>query len=108
MATEAQSMQAGAETREPVNPPPTVSLVRRFFAVEGMAILAVLALLIALFMIAAPRTFLGYRIYMAFLASVPPPIILALGLTFVVIAGEMDLSFPSMVAFASYVFSALF
>jgi simple sugar transport system permease protein len=73
-----------------------------------MAILAVLALLIVLFMISAPRTFLGYRIYMAFLANVPPPIILALGLTFVVIAGEMDLSFPSIVAFASYVFSALF
>ena len=73
-----------------------------------MAILAVLALLIVLFMISAPRTFLGYRIYMAFLASVPPPIILALGLTFVVIAGEMDLSFPAIVAFASsHVFSAL-
>src|SRR5882724_5106588 len=101
-------MQVGAETQKHAEPAPTVSLVRRFFAVEGMAILVVLGLLIALFMVAAPRTFLGYRIYMAFLASVPPPLILALGLTFVVIAGEMDLSFPSIVAFASYVFSALF
>ena len=101
-------MQAGAKAHKHSDPAPTVSLVRRFFAIEGMAIIVVLALLIALFMVSAPRTFLGYRIYMAFLASVPPPIILALGLTFVVIAGEMDLSFPSIVAFASYVFSALF
>jgi simple sugar transport system permease protein len=101
-------MQAGAEAQKHAEPAPTVSPVRRFFAVEGMAILVVLGLLIALFMVSAPRTFLGYRIYMAFLASVPPPLILALGLTFVVIAGEMDLSFPSIVAFASYVFSALF
>jgi simple sugar transport system permease protein len=101
-------MPAGVDTRKHAGAPPGLSLVRRFFAVEGMAILAVLALLIAIFMIFAPRTFLGYRIYMTFLANVPPPVILALGLTFVVIAGEMDLSFPSVVAFASYVFSALF
>lgn len=81
---------------------------RRLFAIEGMAILVVFALLIVIFMIAAPRTFLGYRIYMTFLANVPPPMILALGLTFVVVAGEMDLSFPAIVAFASYVFAALF
>ena len=90
-------MQAGAKAERPTEQPQRSSLVRRFFAVEGMAILAVLALLIVLFMISAPRTFLGYRIYMAFLANVPPPIILALGLTFVVIAGEMDLSFPAIV-----------
>ena len=33
---------------------------------------------------------------------------IALGLTLVATAGEMDLSFPSIVAFASYVFSILF
>ncbi|MBN9027674.1 MAG: ABC transporter permease, partial [Rhizobiales bacterium] len=85
-----------------------LSLSRRIFAVEGMAILAVFALLIAIFMVTAPQTFLGYRIYMTFLANVPPPMILALGLTFVVVAGEMDLSFPSIVAFSSYVFAILF
>ncbi|MCP4384278.1 MAG: ABC transporter permease, partial [Hyphomicrobiales bacterium] len=59
-------------------------------------------------MITAPRAFLGYRVYMSFMASVPPPLIIALGLTLVATAGEMDLSFPSVVAFASYVFSVLF
>ena len=61
-----------------------------------------------LFCIAAPRAFLGYRLYMSFMASVPPPMIIALGLTLVAVAGEMDLSFPSIVAFSSYVFSALY
>jgi simple sugar transport system permease protein len=101
-------MPSAADPRDRSLRAPRLPLLRRFFALEGTAIIVVLALLIALFMVSAPRTFLGYRIYMAFLASVPPPLVLALGLTFVVIAGEMDLSFPSIVAFASYVFSALF
>ena len=65
-------------------------------------------LLVILFCIAAPRAFLGYRLYMSFMASVPPPMIIALGLTLIAVAGEMDLSFPSVVAFSSYVFSALY
>ncbi len=80
----------------------------RFFKIEGTAIALVFAVLIILFMITAPRAFLGYRVYMSFMASVPPPLIIALGLTLVATAGEMDLSFPSIVAFASYVFSYLF
>ena len=79
-----------------------------FFRIEGTAIALVFVVLVILFMITAPRAFLGYRVYMSFMASVPPPLIIALGLTLVATAGEMDLSFPSVVAFASYVFSVLF
>lgn len=79
-----------------------------FFKIEGTAIALVLALLILLFMITAPRAFMGFRVYMSFMATVPPPMIIALGLTLVVVAGEMDLSFPSIVAFSSYVFCYLF
>ncbi|MCX5516448.1 ABC transporter permease [Kaistia algarum] len=82
--------------------------VAAFFKVEGTAIAFVLLLLILLFMITAPRAFMGYRVYMSFMANVPPPMIIALGLTLVVVAGEMDLSFPSVVAFASYVFCSLY
>jgi simple sugar transport system permease protein len=84
------------------------SFVERLTKVEGVAIALVLVLLIMLFMFTAPRAFTGYRIYMSFMATVPPPLIIALGLTLVATAGEMDLSFPSVVAFASYVFSALY
>ncbi|NOZ31769.1 MAG: ABC transporter permease [Alphaproteobacteria bacterium] len=82
--------------------------VGRLAKIEGAAIALVLILLLVLFMFTAPRAFTGYRIYMSFLATVPPPMIIALGLTLVATAGEMDLSFPSIVAFSSYVFSALY
>jgi simple sugar transport system permease protein len=82
--------------------------VAGFFKIEGTATALVFLVLIVLFMITAPRAFLGYRVYMSFMASVPPPLIIALGLTLVATAGEMDLSFPSVVAFASYVFGFLF
>lgn len=75
---------------------------------EGTATALVFFALVVLFMITAPRAFTGYRIYVSFMATVPPPLIIALGLTLVAAAGEMDLSFPSTVAFGSYVFGVLF
>ncbi|MBB3930238.1 simple sugar transport system permease protein [Kaistia hirudinis] len=93
---------AHADKSAPSNP------VAAFFKIEGTAIALVFALLVILFMLTAPRAFLGYRVYMSFMANVPPPMIIALGLTLVVVAGEMDLSFPSVVAFASYVFCILY
>jgi simple sugar transport system permease protein len=80
----------------------------RIAKVEGVAIAVVFLLLVVMFCFAAPRAFLGYRLYMSFMASVPPPMIIALGLTLVAVTGEMDLSFPSIVAFSSYIFSILF
>ena len=82
--------------------------VSGLFKIEGAAIALVFLILVVLFMFTAPRAFFGYRIYMSFMATVPPPLIIALGLTLVATAGEMDLSFPSIVAFSSYVFCFLF
>ncbi len=93
---------AHADKRASANP------VAAFFKIEGTPIAFVFLLLILLFMLTAPRAFMGFRVYMSFMANVPPPMIIALGLTLVVVAGEMDLSFPSIVAFASYVFCALY
>ena len=59
-------------------------------------------------MIVAPETFLGVYIYMSFLSTVTPPLILGLGLTFVIASGEIDLSFPAVVAFSGFVFSYLY
>jgi simple sugar transport system permease protein len=82
--------------------------LKNFFKIEGTATALVFTILVILFMITAPRAFTGYRIYMSIMASVPPALIIALGLTLVASAGEMDLSFPSTVAFGSYVFGLLF
>jgi simple sugar transport system permease protein len=74
----------------------------RLGRVEGLPIIAVLLALTGMFMAAAPQVFLGSRIYLSFLTTVPPVLILALGLTLVITAGEIDLSFPSVVAFSGY------
>jgi predicted ABC-type sugar transport system permease subunit len=71
-------------------------------------IINVLLVLVAVFMIAAPQVFLGYRIYMSFLATVPPQLMLALGLTLVIASGEIDLSFPSVIAFSGFLFAWAF
>ena len=61
--------------------------------------------LLGLFMLAGPRSFLAWPIYESFLSTIPLFGILALGLTVVVAAGEMDLCFPSTLAVAGLGFA---
>src|SRR5215218_7364018 len=75
---------------------------------EGLPIIVVFALLLGLFMYAAPQVFLAPNIYTTFLSTLPPLVLLAVGLTFVIGAGEIDLSFPSVIAFSGFVFAVLF
>ena len=70
--------------------------------VEGLPIIAVWVVLVAIFMATAPEVFLHWPIYHSFLTTVPPVLLLALGLTLVIAAGEIDLSFPSVIAFSGY------
>lgn len=76
--------------------------------IEGLPIMAVFALLLALFMGTAPEVFLRPNIYTTLLSTAPPLILLAAGLTFVIGAGEIDLSFPAVIAFSGFVFAVLF
>ena len=66
------------------------------------------ALLLLLFMWRRRRCFSAPYIYMTFLSSLPPLMLLATGLTFVIGAGEIDLCFPSIIAFSGFVFAVLF
>ena len=79
-----------------------------FGRLEGLPIGIVLAVLYVVFAFTAPRVFTGYRIYMSFFQTVPPMLVLALGLTFIITAGEIDLSFPAIVALAGFVFTWCF
>ncbi len=72
---------------------------------EGLPIIVVFAALVGLFMATAPEVFLSLPIYRSFLTTVPPILILALGLTLVITAGEIDLSFPSVIAFSGFLLS---
>ena len=65
----------------------------------------VLAVMYVVFVFTAPTVFTGYRIYMSFFQTVPPMLVLAIGLTFIITAGEIDLSFPAVVALSGFVFT---
>ena len=76
--------------------------------IEGLPIIVVFVLLLGLFMVTAPQVFLAPFIYTTFLSTLPPLILLAVGLTFVIGSGEIDLSFPAIIGFAGFVFAVLF
>jgi len=63
-----------------------------------VGIIAVFVVIWAFFIIAAPDTFLSRQIYLAFMSTTPFFGITALILTILIIAGEIDLSFPSIMA----------
>jgi simple sugar transport system permease protein len=62
----------------------------------------------AIFLIGNPRVFTGAHIYYSLMSTVPFIGILALSVTLVVILGEMDLSFPSVLGISSWVFATTF
>jgi simple sugar transport system permease protein len=59
----------------------------------------------SVFVIGAPAVFLSPQIYQAFMSTTPFFAIMALPLTLVVITGEIDLSFPSIMAISMTTFS---
>lgn len=76
--------------------------------IEGLPIIIVFATLLALFMYTAPLVFLQPFIYTTFLSTLPPLILLAIGLTFVIGSGEIDLCFPAIIGLSGFVFAVLF
>lgn len=82
--------------------------IAKLVKIEGLTIIGVFITLMVFFIITAPRVFTGYRIYMSFLQTVPPLLILALGLTLVITAGEIDLSFSAIIAFSGFIFCYIF
>ncbi|MEJ2748114.1 MAG: hypothetical protein P8183_09440, partial [Anaerolineae bacterium] len=81
----------------PVKEPFVLTRFLRSYATQ-LGILGVFAIVWVFFIISAPETFLSSRIYRAFMSSIPFFAIMAMPLTIAVIAGEMDLSFPSIMA----------
>lgn len=80
--------------------------VSKFLRRNGtqLGIFAVFLALWALFIFSAPDTFLSANIYLAFMATIPFFAISAMPLTIAVIAGEIDLSFPSIMAMGMVAF----
>jgi simple sugar transport system permease protein len=70
-----------------------------------LGILGVFLTLWIIFIVSAPKTFLSGQIYSAFMSSIPFFAIMAIPLTIVVIAKEIDLSFPSIMGMGMVAFS---
>jgi len=83
-----------------------VKAVYRFLGrLEGFAIATVLLVLYLVLIIAAPAVFTRPAIYNAFFETVPHTLIPALGLTLVITAGEIDLSFPAVISLSGLALS---
>lgn len=73
-----------------------------------IGLLLALVVLLALFAALSPGTFLSPRIYIYFASTIPFTAILALTLALLVIAGELDLSFPAVMAISGLCFAEAF
>jgi simple sugar transport system permease protein len=73
-----------------------------------IGIVGVALLIWAVFVIGAPRTFLSPQIYTAYMSTTPFFAIVALPLTLVIISGEIDLSFGSIMTFGMLAFSVTY
>ena len=101
-------MQTPTESTAPVRTPRAARSGRASFARRyGLQIGIVgVALVIWLsFIIGAPRTFLSYPIYAAYMSTTPFFALMALALTLLVIAAEIDLSFSSIMALGMVAFT---
>ncbi len=85
----------------------TVKHFLRKFELQ-LAIIGVFLALLIFYIMGNPRVFLAYDIYYSFMSTIPFSAIMALSLTLVIICGEMDLSFPSIMGFSGWVFAAVF
>jgi simple sugar transport system permease protein len=84
-----------------------VSKFLRKYALQ-LGIVAVAIVVWVLFLIGSPRTFLAGDIYIAFMSTTPFFALIAIPLTLVVITGEIDLSFPSVMAFGMMGYDVVF
>jgi simple sugar transport system permease protein len=98
--------QAGAISRKRLRQDSLGRFARRYGLQIG--IVCVLLFIWGFFVIGAPRTFLSREIYAAFMSTIPLFAIIALPLTMVIIAGEIDLSFGSIMAVGTLVFVNVF
>jgi ribose/xylose/arabinose/galactoside ABC-type transport system permease subunit len=106
-------MAAVAEPTRPSGGPPLAparpaehGLLRRIRRHREFAsALGFLLVMFVAFAIASPGVFLKPQIYGAIAVSLPISMILAVSLVFVVVAGEIDLAFPSVVGVAALAFT---
>src|SRR6056297_3582242 len=73
-----------------------------------LGLIGIAFIVLILFMITSPKVFLQPQIYRSFLSTVPFVGVIALGLTMILAMGEIDLSFPAVMALSGFVFAIIF
>ncbi len=103
-------MSSPDQAARPKSPAARRSAVGAFFRVYSLqiGIVGVAVFIWLLFLIGSPRTFLAGDIYVAFMSTTPFFALMAIPLTLVIITAEIDLSFPSVMAFGMTAFSVVF
>ena len=71
----------------------------------SLGTLGVFVVMMAAFMIANPTVFTTWYLYSSVLTTLPVALFVVVPLVFVVTSGEIDLSFPATMGFASWVFA---
>ena len=102
--TEVSRMTA---TTAPMARHPAERPLRKFLFSNRAALgsLAVFAVMLLVFFVANPRVFSSWGLYAAVLTTLPVALFMVAPLVFVVTSGEIDLSFPAMMGFASLAFA---
>ncbi|RME44014.1 MAG: ABC transporter permease [Chloroflexi bacterium] len=106
MSTEAKSFLEASTAPRYKEPFSLTTFARR--NATQLGIFGVFVIVWIFFIVSAPQTFLAPQIYLAFMATTPFFGIMAMPLTMAVIAGEMDLSFPSIMAIGMVAFVFVF
>ena len=102
-----QATGSTSTTNQPYKQTLTLGRFARAYGLQ-LGILGVFLGLWIIFIISAPDTFLSSRIYFAFMSTIPFFAIMAIPLTMVIVAREMDLSFPSIMGMGMVAFSFMY
>ncbi len=91
----------------PADRHPTERPLRKFLFDNRAALgsLAVFVVMLLIFFVANPRVFSSWGLYAAVLTTLPVALFMTAPLVFVVTSGEIDLSFPAVMGFASLAFA---
>jgi simple sugar transport system permease protein len=102
-------MNSAAEAR-PLSPGASRNRVTRLLRKysQQIAIVCVLVILWAFFLWRSPRTFAAYDIYNSLMSTTPYYALMAIPLTLVIIAKEIDLSFGSIMAWGMAAYDVVF
>ena len=94
-------------TTAPMARHPAERPLRKFLFSNRAALgsVAVFAVMLLIFFVANPRVFSSWGLYAAVLTTLPVALFMVAPLVFVVTSGEIDLSFPAMMGFASLAFA---